>query len=103
MIYNKDQAKFCVDATHAPSGEHWLFNTPTERPFSEGDVISILRDIAPNCDIVRDATPPFGSAFPPNVDGSRARRHIDYKADYTVRAAIAEMIDYYRQNPEQCV
>lgn len=101
MIYNKDQAKFCVDATLAPPGEHWLFNTPTERPFSEDDVISILRDIVPNCEIVRDPTPPFGSAFPPNVNGSRALRYINYQPDYTVREAIAEMIEWYRRNPIQ--
>ncbi len=101
MIYNKDQAKFCVEATLAPSGEHWLFNTPTERAFSEDDVITILRDIVPDCDIVRDSTPPFGSAFPPNVDGSRARHAIGYQPDYTVKAAIAEMVEYYRQNPDQ--
>lgn len=101
MIYNKDQGKFCVDATLAPSGENWLFNTPTEKPFSEDDVIAILREIVPECDIVRDAAAPFGSAFPPNVDGSRALREIPYQPDYTVKAAIAEMIEYYRQNPDQ--
>lgn len=101
MIYNKDQGKFCVDATLAAPGEHWLFNTPTEKAFSEAEIIAILRDLVPDCDIVQDMTPPFGSAFPPNVDGSRALREIGFQPDYTVREAIAEMIEYYRQNPEQ--
>lgn len=101
MIYNKDQAKFCVDATLAPRTENWLFNTPTEMAFSEDDVIAIIRENVPGCDITRGAEPPFGSAFPPNVDGSRALREIGFTPDYTVKEAIAEMIDYYRRNPDQ--
>ncbi|WP_340315761.1 NAD-dependent epimerase/dehydratase family protein [Rhizorhabdus argentea] len=101
MIYNKDQAKFCVDATLAPRSEHWLFNTPTEKAFSEDEVIAIIRDIVPDCDIGRDSQPPHGSAFPPNVDGSRAIRQFGFSPDYTVRDAIAEMVDYYRRYPDQ--
>lgn len=103
MIYNKDQAKFCVDATLAPPSEHWLFNTPTERSFTEDEIIAIIRDLAPDCDISRDMKAPPGSAFPPNVDGARAIREIGFHPDYTVRAAIAEMVDYYRCHPDQGV
>ena len=103
MIYNKDQAKFCVDATLAPKSEHWLYNTPTEKSFSEDEIIAIIRDIVPDCEISRDLQPPPGSAFPPNVDGRRAIRDIGFLPDYTVRTAIAEMVDYYRRHPDQDV
>lgn len=103
MIYNKDQAKFCVDAMLAPKSEHWLYNTPTEKSFSEDEIIAIIRDIVPGCEISRDLQAPPGSAFPPNVDGSRAIRDIGFSPDYSVRTAIAEMVDYYQRHPDQDV
>lgn len=101
IIYNKDQAKFCVDATLDDQVTSWLFNTPTEKPFSEDEFISLIKAVVPDAVIDRNPVPPFGSAFPPNVDGGRAIREIGFKADYGVQAGIAEMVEYYRQHPDQ--
>ncbi|WP_340317974.1 NAD-dependent epimerase/dehydratase family protein [Rhizorhabdus argentea] len=103
MIYNKDQGKLCVEATLSPPSEHWLFNTPTEKAFSEEEVIDLIRDVVPDADITRDYTPPPGSAFPPNVDGSRAVRELGFSPDYSVRDGIAEMVDYYRRDGHRAV
>lgn len=102
IIYNKDQAKFCVDVTlDDRDGSDWLFNTPTEKPFSEDEFISLIRTVVPDAVISRDPEPPFGSAFPPNVDGGRAMRDLGFQPDYGVKAGIAEMVDYYRRYPDQ--
>ncbi|MFC4594558.1 NAD-dependent epimerase/dehydratase family protein [Sphingobium tyrosinilyticum] len=101
IIYNKDQAQFCVDATLAPNLSNWLFNTPTEKPFSEEEFIALIRAVVPDADISLSPEPPFGSAFPPNVDGSRAIDEIGFKAEYGVQAGIREMVDYYRAHPDQ--
>lgn len=101
IIYNKDQAKFCVDVTLSDRGENWLYNTPTEPPFSEDEFIALINEVVPDAVISRDPTPPFGSAFPPNVDGGRALRDLGFLPDYGVKAGIAEMVAYYRQYPDQ--
>ncbi|WP_340268089.1 NAD-dependent epimerase/dehydratase family protein [Sphingobium mellinum] len=101
IIYNKDQAQFCVDMTLAPSVSNWLFNTPTEKPYSEEEFIALIRTVVPDAQISRNPEPPFGSAFPPNVDGSRAIKEIGFTAEYGVQAGIAEMVDYYRAHPDQ--
>ncbi|WP_176599171.1 MULTISPECIES: NAD-dependent epimerase/dehydratase family protein [Sphingobium] len=101
IIYNRDQAKLCVDATLSPPGERWLYNTPTEAVFSEADFIALIEDVVPDARIVRDPRPPFGSAFPPNVDGARALEDLRFIPDYGVRAGIAEMVAYYREHPDQ--
>jgi UDP-glucose 4-epimerase len=101
IIYNKDQGKLCAEATLSPKTENWLFNTPTERPFSEEEFIALIKDVVPQADIARDPAPPFGSAFPPNVDGTRATRELGFSPSYSVRDGIAEMVEYYRANPQQ--
>lgn len=99
IIYNKDQAKLCVDATLVPQTENWLFNTPVGEPLSEEGFISRIKAVVPDARISRDPEPPFGSAFPPNVDGGRAIRELRFEPDYGVQAGIAEMVEYYRRNP----
>lgn len=101
IIYNKDQAKLCVDATLTPTTSSWLFNTPTGAPFSEEGFIALIKSVVPDAAIARDPEPPFGSAFPPNVDGGRAVRELGFEPDYGVQAGIAEMVEYYRRNPKQ--
>ncbi|MEJ7935504.1 NAD(P)-dependent oxidoreductase [Sphingobium sp. AN558] len=101
IIYNKDQAKFCVDVTLSETGGSWLYNTPTEPPFSEDEFIALIKTVVPDAVITRDPAAPFGSAFPPNVDGGRALRELGFKPDYGVKAGIAEMVDYYRTHPDQ--
>ncbi|MEJ7925700.1 NAD(P)-dependent oxidoreductase [Sphingobium sp. AN641] len=101
IIYNKDQGKFCVDATLCDRSDNWLFNTPTEPPFSEDSFIALIKSVVPDAVITRDPQAPFGSAFPPNVDGGRAIRELGFEPDYGVKAGIADMVDYYRRFPDQ--
>lgn len=101
IIYNKDQAQFCVEVALSDRTDNWLYNTPTEPPFSEDEFIALIREVVPDAAIARDPAPPFGSAFPPNVDGTRALRDFGFRPDYGVKAGIAEMVEYYRQYPDQ--
>lgn len=107
LIYNKDQAKLCVDATLALSNpentSEWLFNTPAGDAFSEDQFIALVKEVVPDAEISRDPEAPFGSAFPPNVDGTKACQILGFEPDYGVKSGIAEMVNYYRQNPEQKV
>jgi len=105
LIYNKDQAKLCVDATLADfvgeASHEWLFNTPTEPPYSEDRFIVEIKAVVPDAQISRDPNPPFGSAFPPNVDGTKSLRILGFRPDYGVRGGITEMVEYYRRHPDQ--
>ena len=105
LIYNKDQAKLCVDATlNDPAsgrGSNWLFNTPADAPYSEEKFIACIKAVVPDAEITRDPNPPFGSAFPPNVDGTKALRELGFKPTYGIAGGISDMVSYYRQYPEQ--
>lgn len=101
IIYNRDQAKLCVDATLASKTKHWLFNTPTEQPFTELEFVNLIREVVPDAAIEMDPTPAFGSAFPPNVTGAAAIDELGFRHDYSVKDGIAEMVDYYRRHPDQ--
>lgn len=101
IIYNRDQAKLCADATLASQTKHWLFNTPTEKPFTELEFANLIREVVPDALIEMDPAPAFGSAFPPNVKGIKAIDELGFRPDYSVKDGIAEMVSYYRRHPDQ--
>ena len=95
-MYNRDMAKLLVGALFGEPVQQSIFNVPALRSYSDDELVSALRQASPQADITVNPLPDYIPKVPV-VDGSAARKQFAFEADYTFEAAVAEMIDAFKE------
>ncbi len=94
-MYNRDMAKLLVGALFGEAAQRAVFNVPVDRNYTDDELVAALRRLSPGSDITVSPLPDYIPKVPV-VDGSAAREHFRFQADFTLEAAVAEMIEVFR-------
>jgi len=94
-MYNRDMAALLIAALLGKKPQHHIFNTPVERNYTNDELIRVLYRVCPDAEIYLDAIPSYIPKVPV-MDGSRARREIDFTPRYSLEDGVREMVDLFR-------
>lgn len=95
-MYNRDMASLLIAALFGAKPARRVYNVPVEQNYSSEDVLAVIRRIVPEAQVHTDPVPSYIPPIP-IVDGSAARRDIDFTPQYDLERGLREMIDYFRR------
>jgi nucleoside-diphosphate-sugar epimerase len=97
-MYDRDMARLLLATLFGSRPRHIIYNHPAERSYSDDEVLAVLRAVCPGAVLTLD--PPLEFVAPmPIVDGSLARRELDFTPAYSLKDGVAEMVAHFRTQP----
>lgn len=95
-MYNRDMAALLVDALFVERPTHHLFNMPSERSYSNDELVTVLRGVCPEAQIHIDPIPDYIPKVPV-MNGSRARDELGFTPRYSLEDGVREMVALFRK------
>lgn len=94
-MYNRDMARLLVTALFGPPSPQAVFNTPVAKDYTDAELVSAMKTVCPDADIRVDPIPDYIPKVPV-MDGSAARAHFNFSAEYALEDGVAEMVEIFR-------
>lgn len=94
-MYHKDMARLMINALFGPKPEHRIFNAPAHADYTDEQLLEVLLRIKPDADISIVPAPDYMIGVGV-MDGRRAERELNFKAEYSVEDGAREMIELFK-------